>query len=42
MDHWTKETVIIRGKKILNAILDKWEIPHPTKENLYDSLFGHQ
>jgi len=35
---WTTDTITERGKKILNAILEKWKIEKP-KEREYDELF---
>lgn len=37
---WTKETIKERGRKILDFMLEKWEIPKPS-EKQYNLLLGH-
>lgn len=37
---WTMETIVDRGKTIMNAIIEKWDIPRPPL-NFYQEFFGH-
>lgn len=40
MEEWTPEKVIHRGTKILNTVLDFWDIPHPNPE-YYRTFLGN-
>lgn len=38
---WTPETIVHRGEKIINSIVEYWKIPHPGISNFYQSFLGN-
>lgn len=41
-DDWTQEAIIERGRKIIDFICDKWDIPKPKSDTEYRRLLGQQ